>query len=205
MNWFEQHQQMSVREREDFSRILNRLLASTFVVKRQEEARKDFYFIERHETIFRSYLEILGWDLILDRVYGVCQVVSRQGSHRISLRLVDSLLLLILRLLYEEKRKEISLTADVVILVQEIQDKYLALKIRGRPIEKKNLRDAFSLFRRFDLVEVLDSDVTDPECRILVYPSILFVVKLDSLQEIHARIEAYQEGSAGEDEVAEQD
>ena len=61
MNPWERFEQMSVKERDEFARIVNKLLASTFITRRNEENKKDYYFIERNEELFRQYLRIAGW------------------------------------------------------------------------------------------------------------------------------------------------
>lgn len=195
LDWVAGYQQLSAREQDDFARIANRLLTATFLVKQQEQSRRDYYFVERNEPVFAGYLHLLRWVLIVDRAYGVVQAVNKQGAGRLQLRLMESVLLLLLRLLYEEHRKELSLTDDVVCQVQEIHDKALTLRVRERGVmEKKHLQNAFTLFRRYSLVELIDEDVTDPRCRFKLLPSILFAIRLEGLQELTDRLETYREG-----------
>ncbi len=195
MEWLQQYEQLNQREREDFSRIVNRLLTSTFLVKQQEDSRRDYYFAERNEAVLAGYLKLIRWELVIDRTYGIVQGLNRQGGTRLQLRLMESVLLLLLRLIYDEKRRELTVTDDIVCQVQEIHDKALSLRVRERGVvEKKYLRDAFAVFRRFSLVEVMDEDITDPRCRLKLYPTLLFAVKLDGLQELHDRLTAYAEG-----------
>lgn len=196
------------RERETLARVLNHLLTKTFLVKGRDETRRYFYFLERHEAWIRSYLEVAGWGLRLDPTFGVAQAIPPDASGRISLDLNESLALLILRLIYEEKRKQLSLTADVVTTVQEIQDKYLALRLRARPLDRKALKQALTLFVRYDLIELLGADATDPTTRLRLLPSILFAVRADTLAALHSRFEGYrrntEEGPAAEDTPGEE-
>lgn len=195
MEWLQQYEQLNQRERDDFARIVNRLLTSTFLVKQQEDSRRDYYFVERNEAVLAGYLKLIRWELVVDRTYGLAQVLNRQGGTRLQLRLMESVLLLILRLIYDEKRRELTVTDEIVCQVQEIHDKALSLRVRERGVvEKKYLRDAFAIFRRFALVEVMDEDITDPHCRVKLFPTLLFAVKLDGLQELHDRLTAYAEG-----------
>lgn len=205
MDWVQQYEQLNQREREDFARIINRLMTSTFLVKNQEDARRDYYFVERNRDLIAGYLSLIRWELVVDRSYGVVQVINRQGGSRLQLRMMESILLLLLRLIYEEKRRQLTITDDVVCQVQELHDKALSLRIREKGvIEKRHLREAFALFRRYSLVELIDEDITDPQCRFKLFPSILFAVKLDGLQELHQRLAAYGEGGEP-DEAADGD
>jgi len=195
MEWVTAYELLNHREREDFARIVGKLLAQTFLVKQQEASRKDYYFVERNEALFAGYLKLSQWDLVVDRGYGVVHVTNRAGGTRLQMRLMESVLLLLLRLLYEERRKALSLTDDVVCQVQDLHDKALTLRIREKGvIEKKHLANAFSLFRRFNIIELVDDDITDPRCRFRLLPTILFAVKLEGLQELTDRLDAYREG-----------
>lgn len=205
MEWTAQYQLLTQREREEFARILNRLLVTTFLVKMQEASRRDYYFVERNEAVIAGFLGLMGWDLIVDRSYGVVQAVNRQGGSRLSLRMMESILLLLLRLLYEERRKELTITDAVVCQVEDLHHKALTLRIRERGvIEKKYLRDGFALFRRFSLAELIDDDLSDPACRFKLFPSILFAVRVEGLPELLNRLEGYSKGGEA-DEAADGD
>lgn len=198
MEWVEAYAALSPRQREELAEAVHRLLDQTFVLGRGEE-RREYYLLERHRAVVEGLLGALGFDLVLDPVAGVLGAVSRLGRNRVQLRLMESVLLLLLRLMYEEKRREVTLSEDPVFRVQEIHDRCLALRLRERGVlEKKHLTEAMRLFRRFRLVEVLDRDVTDPECRFVIYPSILYAVRADTVAELAARLDAYAPGGAGE-------
>lgn len=202
MEWLAAYQLLSAREREEFARLANRLLATTFLLRRGED-RRDYHFLERHREAFAGYLAAMGWEMVLDPVHGVAQAVNRQGGTRLALGLWDSILLLVLRLLYEEKRKQLNLGEDVMARIQEVHDKCLALKLRERGVvEKKYLREAFALFKRFSLAEVLDGDITRPETRFLIYPSVLFAVRAEAMAELHRRLEDLRAGEGEEDDEA---
>lgn len=195
MEWIQTYELLHQRERDEFARVLNRLLASTFIVRSQEDGRRDYYFAERHEQMLAGYLRLMQWDLVVDRTHGVAQVINQAGGTRLQLRLMESVLLLLLRLIYEEKRRQLNITDEIVCEVQEIHEKALSLRVREKAVvEKKHLAGAFSVFKRHSLIEVLGEEIHDPRCRIKLYPSLLFAVKLEGLLELHDRLAAYGEG-----------
>jgi len=110
-----------------------------------------------------------------------------------------------------EKRKQLSLTEEVILLSDEIQQKFSLLKLENRPqLDKTTLRDTLRLLRRYNLVQPLDRDVTLADARILVYPSILFAVPNDNLNLVHAAIESKLEqyttgGESADDEETDSD
>ncbi|MHB9146664.1 MAG: DUF4194 domain-containing protein [Symbiobacteriia bacterium] len=197
-SWTVAYAALTQRERADLARVIHRLLTRTFLVKGKEETRRDFYFLERQQALVRDYLAVAGWELRLDRAFGVAQAVAPDGSGRLSLDLLETLTLLILRLIYEEKRQELSLVSDVLTTVQEVQDKYLDLRLRNRPLDRKALKQNLGLFARFDLLEPLEQDLANPETRLRLYPSILFAVKADTLAALHSRLDGYRQSPEGE-------
>jgi len=188
---------LSPREQEEFTRIVNKLLAVTFITRKNDEDRRDYYFIERNEALFRDYLKLAGWTLAADKSYGVYQVINEFAFNRLRLKLEESIILLIIRLCYEEKRKEINLADNIMLRVREIQEKYAALQIRKRPIDKKSLRETLALLKRFNIARPLDGDTTDPECRLEVFPTILFAVRVEDIRNIHDKLDTYRDSANG--------
>lgn len=194
---------LSQGDKENFRRICNKLLSVCFICKKKEDSKSDYYFILRHKSDFQQYLEVLGYKLILNEEYGVIQLVNQLNYNRINLKLFESIILLILRILYDEKKRELSLDNDIIIDVGEIQDKFMALKIREKLIDKTTLGNALRVFRRFQLLEPLDKDLTRADSRLLLYDSILMAVKVDDIKAAYSKIEIYRRGSDTDEETDE--
>ena len=94
-------------------------------------------------------------------------------------------------------------TEDVIILVDEIYDKYNMLKLPTR-LDKTTLRNAMGLFRRYHLLSGLDADMSSTETRVIIYPSILFAITGKNLDEIYntakQRLAKYGTGGEIEDD-----
>jgi len=194
-------QGLSQGDKENFRRICNKLISVCFICKKKEDTRSDYYFLLRHKQLFKQYIEILGYKLNINEEYGVVQLVNQQNYNRINLKLFESIILLILRILYDEKKRELSLDNDILIDVGEIQDKFMALKIRDKLIDKTTLGNALRVFRRFQLLEPLDKDLTRADSRILLYDSILMAVKVDDIKEAYGKIEIYRKGGDTDEET----
>lgn len=195
----------SVSQKEKFRIASNKLLNNCFLLKKKNNTKDDYVFVVQNRELFLQYFELLGYKLIINQEQGVIGLVNEFGTGRLSLSKYESILLLICRLLYIEKRKEIGVSSDdVVVLMDEIHDKYNMLKIKAKPImDKKMIRDGISLFRRYNLMQNLDGDVTDYDCRILIYPSINMAITPDNINELHKNIESkltqYAGGELDED------
>ncbi|MDD2393060.1 MAG: DUF4194 domain-containing protein [Eubacteriales bacterium] len=195
----------SLVQKDKFRSAANKLLNHCFIIKRREDMRNDYVFVVQNKRLFDEYFDLLGYELRVNESSGVIGLLSLTGTGRLRLKKIESVLLLILRLLYIEKKKEIGLSDDVVIMAEEIHDKYGMLKIQSKPaIDKTTLRDVIRLFKRFNLADTIDSDVTRPEARIVVYPSVLFAMTSDNINELYdivnEKLIGYTGGNEADDE-----
>ena len=187
--------------KERFRTAMNRLLNECFLLKKCKDTQSDYLYILANKDLFGNFLDFLGYELLINEEYGVISLNNPAGTGRIHLSKLDSILLLILRVLYIEKKKELLQTEDIIVLIEEIYDKYQLLKLKQR-LRKDILQSVLGKFRRMHLIQNLDRmDGGDMECRVLIYPSILFAITANSLEEIYTqaqdKLEEYKKG--GED------
>lgn len=183
------------KDKDEFRRVCNKLMSICFICKQNEDTKSDYYFILRHKAVFLRYLDVLGYTLEINEEYGVIQLVNRENYNHVHLKLYDSIILLILRILYDEKKRELSLT-DVVINVGDIQEKYLSLKIREKQIDKTTMGNALRTFRRYNLVALLDKDLIKEEARVVIYDTILMAVRVEDIKRVSDLIALYRKGGA---------
>ena len=193
---------MLQKDRDEFRRVCNKLMSICFICKQNADTKSEFYFIMRQMPVFERYLGVLGYTLEINEEYGVIQIVNRENYNHLHLKLYDSIILLILRILYDEKKRELSLT-DVVVNIGDIQEKYLSLKIREKQIDKTTMNNALRLFRRYNLIGILDKDLLKEESRIILYDSILMAVRVEDIKRVSDMLALYRKGGA-EDENSEE-
>ncbi len=185
--------QMRQKDKDDFRRAANRLMSCCFIVRKNEKTKSDYYFILSKRKIFEKYLSVLGCSLEINEEYGVIQLVNRVNYNHLHLKMMESIILLILRILYDEKKRELSLT-DVVVNIGEIQEKFLSLKIRDKQIDKTVLNNSLRLLRRFNLIELLDKNSMEEDARVLIYDSILMAVRVDDIKKAASLAAKYKKG-----------
>lgn len=192
---------MLQKDKDEFKRISNRLLSNCFICKGNQASRSDYYFVLKYRDKFSELLGMLGYRLEINEEYGVIQLTNPQNYNHLNLKLYESIILLILRILYDEKKRELSVTNEVIVNLGDIQDKYLSLKIRDKMIDKTTMRNALSLFRRFQLIEVLDKDLSKEESRVLIYDSILLAVRVEDIRQAFEKLEQYRKGKSTDEET----
>lgn len=191
---------MLQRDKDNFSRVCNRLLNSCFLCKRNETTKADYYFVIKYREQFSQCLSLLGYRLEVNEEYGVIQLTNPQNYNRYNMKLFESILLLILRILYDEKKRELSVSDEVIVNVGDIHEKFLSLKIREKMIDKTTFRNAISTLKRFQILEMLDANLTDEDSRIIIFDSILMAVRVEDIKTAYEKLEIYRKGgSTGEE------
>lgn len=181
----------SVAQKEKFRIAANKLLNQCFLLKKKEDTKKDYIFVKQNKEFFIPYFELLGYDIKINEDQGVIALVNQFGTGRLNLSKYESILLLILRLLYMEKRKELTtFSEEVTVLMEEVREKYALLKIKAKPMMDKGMeKNMVSLFRRYNLISNLDSDVNQSDARIIIYPSIIMAVTVEDVNEFYKMTE----------------
>lgn len=193
---------MRDRDMEEFKRVCNKLMSMCFINKQNASTKSDYYFIMRHKEDFAQYLDVLGFSLDINEHYGVIQLINREGFNHVRLKLAESIILLILRILYDEKKRELSL-GDVVINIGDIQEKYISLKVREKQIDKTTMSNSLQLFKRYNIIELLDRDLTQEDARIVIYDSVLMAVRVDDIKRVNELLDKYRKGNAADEDTEE--
>lgn len=186
--------------KDKFRATANKLLNECFIIKKNKDTISDYNFILNYRDYFISLFDVLGYELVIQEDQGVIGINNPAGTGRIHLKKIESMLLLILRLLYIEERKKVSQTGDVVVIVDQVYDKYNMLKMQNK-LDKTTLRNSMGLFRRYHLIQNLDADMSNPDTRVIIYPSILLAVANSSLDDMYqaAKDKLDKYGKGGED------
>ena len=183
-------------QREKFRSIANRLLNSCFIVKNKQntnkESRSYYFFIMQHKKEFNDFFEMLNYEVLYDEIQCVIGLKNLQGTGRIQLNKIESILLLILRVLFLQKKNDLNQQSDdIVVTMQEINDKYATLDVKNKPNLDKNTEINFvRLFKRFNLIDNLDRDVNQSDARIVIYPSILMAVPVENVNSYYEKMES---------------
>lgn len=192
---------MLQRDQEEFKRICNKLINICFLCKKNETTKSDYYFVLKYKEKFEELLGTLGYRLEINEEYGVIQLTNRFNVNRQNLKLYESIILLILRILFDEKKRELSISDEVIINLGDIQDKFLSLKIREKMIDKTTMGNTLRFLRRYQLIELLDNDLGNEESRILIYESILMAVRVEDIKQVYEKIEIYRKGKLKDEEA----
>ena len=194
---------LNTRDKEQFKKVSNKLLSNCFICGKIESNRNDYYFILRNKNIISEYFSPLGFSLEINEEYKCIQLVNLLNNNRTRFTIWESIVILILRAIYDEKIREITLANDVVINIGDIQEKIITLKIRDKLIDRVVLNNTLRMLKRFNIVTNLDSDLTMEDTRIIIHPTILMAIRVDDIREVYNKLKNYKKGDENSEEAEE--
>ena len=155
--------------------IANYLLNNCFLIGNVDSTKEKYYYVINHEESFRQLFQPIGYTLVVHRNLRVVQLINNHGTGRLALKKYESIMLLIFRLLYVEKRESLSTSEDkVVVTVEEIKNEYEKLNL-PRKFDKVLLEDSLRNIKRYNLVQPLDK-LLDMDAKIQVYASVMLAM-----------------------------
>jgi len=182
--------------------IANYLLNNCFLMGTVDTTREQYYYVINHEESFRQIFLPIGYTLVVHRNLRVIQLINNHGSGRVILKKYESIILLILRLLYVEKRESLSTSEDrVFATVEEIKNEYEKLNL-PRKFDRVLLEESLRNIKRYNLLKVEDR-LSDMDAKIRIYPSVMLAmpdVNINKAYEETAKLLAQYENSEDGDE-----
>lgn len=198
----EQFDTLTNAQKQMFADTVVKLLANAFLAKDKKDNKEMYYFVLSFKNFFDEYFNIINYELIIDRDRGAIQLVTKENQNVLKLKKDESLILLIIRILYHQHLVETSINDNVIITTDEIHQKYDTLELKKK-INKTDLVSILRMYRRYNLIEPL-GDITQSGTRIIVYPTILMAISTNNINDVLDVINriASKEGGAKEDETA---
>lgn len=182
--------------------IANYLLNNCFLMGTVDTTREKYYYVINHEESFRQIFLPIGYTLVVHRNLRVIQLINNHGSGRVILKKYESIILLILRLLYVEKRESLSTSEDrVFATVEEIKNEYEKINL-PRKFDRVLLEESLRNIKRYNLLKVEDR-LSDVDAKIRIYPSVMLAmpdVNINKAYEETAKLLAQYENSEDGDE-----
>jgi hypothetical protein len=171
---------LSSDEFEKFRAAVHILTSKTFIVRGIDKERELYDFTIRNIALFDAWFSCMDAFLVRDESLGVI-AFRGSGNTRLYFSKDEICAVLILRLLYEDKKLEVTLTKFPVVSVRDFQDKYNA--VTGEEIKKTALINVLRRLSSCKLISVESQDYADPEGIIQLYPSIPLSIDRTALDE----------------------
>lgn len=185
----EQMQLLTTTDKELFKKICRRLLKHTFIVKsKNDDQKKDYLFVIRanNELVLSQYLQFIGYDIIVDREWGVVRLVNSEISsesnklyiNRARLNKVQSITLCCLWTAFSERIYSESNDQYATILYSDFLNELEKYGAKDK-IKKSELETALISLAFYNLID-FKKNVLDDDSVIILYPSLQFALDMNS-------------------------
>ena len=193
-------------EKATFSKIVNKLLGESFLVKEKQEDRGAFFFVCENLALFVHYFSITDYEVVYDKYNEVCYIKKQENKYREKLSKFDTVIILILRKLYYLKRKEAASGGRAVVQLEEIIEQVKSTKIFRDDKKVNSYRDSLLKLRKYKVIDFSATNITE-ELVVRILPTIQVIIQQDSLDDLTDRLTTLkkEEGDEGEREDEEID
>lgn len=201
----ETYQNLKEGEKSNFSRIANKLFQVNLLTKKKTGDQNDYRFILAYKEIFESFFALTDFQLHIMRADEVVYIQNENFFNHMRLRKTESILILIIRIIYQRKKDLITLDENVEIYLNEIHEELSRIGyLDYKRITKDKLKPALSFLRNYNLIDYIDKGLHD-DARIKIYPTILYVTNMESIKAIVDRLDSYVEGGVEDFEETDED
>ena len=187
----------------DLPRVVNRLLGQVFLYQDKEEDKDDYYFVHRHREACEAVLALTGFNLLHDDYHRIFQAVSEFSYCRARYKLDESLMIVVLRKLFEERAERLSLAQDPVITIGELREEYRTITGKERDLGIIQYENLLRHMRSMGLVDTLDGrsiDVRDVEARLRLRGSVRMILPVQTVDELDAWLRKYKAADPTDEE-----
>lgn len=174
----------SAADRESIIDIINYLIGINYLVPTTQ--REKYIAARRYEPEISAFFKLINWEFRCDVQNEVAYVISPDSAHRRNLDKDETFWMLVLRLLYEEKRGELTFAGCPTATMGEIRQKY---EIAGSKFfdgkNKIKIRKLMELAKRYNLADTLDEDIYAEDSRIRLFHSLLYAITAEQTEKLY--------------------
>lgn len=203
-DFFEMYKQMNESDRDSFSKLCNRLLASNFIYGQIKKDKDTYYLIIKWQDEIKKYFSLIDYSLEHDSTYKIFFLKSNLSKDRIRLKKMESILMLLCRKFYYVKGKEVNSSVNILVTFDDLVEEINKTQIYRDKLVKGQLVDSLKILKRYKVIN-FDSNNFDETDVFEIYPTILYVVTNMDLKMIEDKLTSYQHADDGDtkDEIDE--
>jgi len=190
-------------KKDTFSRLCNKLLCDNFIYAQKREDKNDYYDMLSMKSLIQNFFSMIDYDLIHIDGFKIFYIQTNANRNRIRLKKLETIMVLVLRLLYQKGSLDINSSSDISTTLGKMITEINQTGIFKSQVSKTDYINALRMLKRYKLIEYKFSEYKEDEV-IIIYPTILYVVQISDIDMLNAKIKTYvaQKGDQ-EDEIDE--
>lgn len=185
----EGYENLTAAEQEKMQEVIRLLWSQTFLLERKYDKKsgrlvseKNYDFCDRHMEFLAEYFAVAGIRLQQDTELGAIYIQGAEGIGE-KLPKLATIYLLLLKLIYDEKMAAVSSSVNIVTTFGELNGKVGEFRLARGLSSMTEIKRAFSLLRKYQMVEFLDLfEELNENTRIIIYPCINLVLMREDIE-----------------------
>ena len=187
-----------------FSRLCNKLLNDNFVYAYRQEDRNDYYEILSMKKLIENYFSMMDFDLVHVDSYKLFYIQTNADRNRIRLKKLDTVIVLVFRLLYHKGSLDINSSSDISTTLGKMITEINQTGIFKSQPSMTDYMESLRLLKRYKLIDYNFKDFKEDNV-IVIYPAILYVAKVDSINMLNDKLKTYIAVKGDDEDEVEED
>jgi len=197
--FYEKYLELKEGDKQIVSRITNKLLQVNLLTRKKVADATDYRFILAYKEVFESFFILMDFSLNIRRSEEVIFIKNESVYNHLRLRKEDSILILVIRLLFQKKFAFITLDENVEVYLSEIHNELSIIGILdNKRMTKERLKSSLMMLKNYNIIDYIDKSLAD-DARIKIYPTVMFVTDLGEIKNVVELLEGYTQGGQYED------
>lgn len=187
-----------------FSRLCNKLLNDNFIYAYRQEDRNDYYEILSMKKLIENYFSMIDFDLVHVDSYKLFYIQTNADRNRIRLKKLDTIIVLVFRLLYHKGSLDINSSSDISTTLGKMITEINQTGIFKSQPSMTDYMESLRLLKRYKLIDYNFKDFKEDNV-IVIYPTILYVAKVDSINMLNDKLKTYIAVKGDDEDEVEED
>lgn len=174
-----------------FARLCNKLLNDNFIYASRQDDYNDYYSILGMRSLIENFFSMIDYDLVHIDTYKIFYIQTNADRNRLKLKKLDTVIVLVLRLLYHKGSLDVNSSSDISTTLGKMINEINQTAIFKNQVTKTEYKNALTLLRRYKLIDFSFTDFDNEDGVIVIYPTILYVAKIDNIDMLNQKIKTY--------------
>ena len=136
-----------------FSRLCNKLLNDNFIYAYRQEDRNDYYEILSMKKLIENYFSMIDFDLVHVDSYKLFYIQTNADRNRIRLKKLDTVIVLVFRLLYHKGSLDINSSSDISTTLGKMITEINQTGIFKSQPSMTDYMESLRLLKRYKLID----------------------------------------------------
>lgn len=201
----EKYNELSYSEKNQFGSIVNKLLLKGFIVRdffdNKEKIVKispEYRFLEKNFDLVNDYLSFSAWRIEIDKILGVINLLNENDENKIKLDRETSLVLFVLRLIYEKERDQKTISGESIYITTPVLIRTMlegGIVMPGKKLNGRNIAKSLRFLANHNIISKVSGNYDEGNVSFYILPSIVYAIDNDKIAAMSNALDELKSGS----------